>query len=351
MLRATTTICLLSICGVLTPLIFADQVTLKNGDIITGEIVKKDGDKLVMKSAFLGDVTMPWSAVAAVKSDNPLFVALPNGRAVSGKLVTEGSTIEVEGSADRQAVPFTDVTAIRDADEERKYERLQSPPLLALWAGYFDLGLSLARGNARTSTFTTALNAARVTRNDKTTVYLNDIQSSATINGKSASTAAAIRGGLAYDHNLGPRTFLNGFNDYEHDRFQNLDLRFVAGGGLGFHAIKAERTKLDLLGGADYEHENFNNHLNRSSAEAFGGDDLNYKLSGVTALTQSARMFNNLSRLGEYRVNFDLGTVTTLKKWLSWQITASDRYLSAPAFGRQRNDLLLTTGLRVSFAR
>jgi hypothetical protein len=62
-------------------------------------------------------------------------------------------------------------------------------------------------------------------------------------------------------------------------------------------------------------------------------------------------MFPNLTDTGEYRVNFDLGAVTTIKKWLGWQVTASDRFLSNPLFGRQRNDLLLSTGLRLSFAR
>ena len=50
----------------LLPLAFAlhaDQVVLKNGDTITGSIVKKDGDKLTIKSEFLGEVSMPWTAV------------------------------------------------------------------------------------------------------------------------------------------------------------------------------------------------------------------------------------------------------------------------------------------------
>ena len=50
-------------------------------------------------------------------------------------------------------------------------------------------------------------------------------------------------------------------------------------------------------------------------------------------------------------INFDVGAVTALKKWLSFQLTASDRYLSTPVGGRKRNDVLLTTGFRVSFAR
>ena len=40
----------------------ADQVVLKNGDTITGAIVKKDSGKLTIKSEFLGEVSMPWTA-------------------------------------------------------------------------------------------------------------------------------------------------------------------------------------------------------------------------------------------------------------------------------------------------
>jgi uncharacterized protein DUF481 len=325
----------------------ADQVTLKNGDTITGAIIKKDGDKLTVKSEFLGEVTMPWAAVTAVKSDAPLFVALPNGRELSGKLATQAGAIEIAGTS----APLSEVSAIRDPAEQHKHERLRRPGWSELWAGYFDLGLALARGNARTDTFTTALNAARVTRSDKTILYYNQIHSSATIAGRSGITADAVRGGLSYDHNLRPRLFANVFNDYESDRFQNLDLRMAVGGGLGFHAIKSERTKLDVLGGADYSRESFSNNIRRNSAEIYWGDDLTYKLSGITALAQSARMFDNISRSGEYRVNFDVGSVTTLRKWLSWQVTGSERFLSNPVSGRQRSDLLITTGLRVAFAR
>ena len=198
---------------------------------------------------------------------------------------------------------------------------------------------------------TTAFNAARITRKDKTILRFNQIDSSATLNGKNSATAKAVRGGATYEHNVKPRVFLSIFNDYEYDQFQNLDLRFVAGGGVGFHVLKSERDSLDLTAGANYSHEAFGNNLSRSSAEMFWGDDLTYKLSRSTAIAQSYRMFNNLTRTGEYRMNFDAGAVTTLRKWLSWQLTASDRFLSNPVTGRQRNDILLSTGLRASFAR
>jgi hypothetical protein len=50
-------------------------------------------------------------------------------------------------------------------------------------------------------------------------------------------------------------------------------------------------------------------------------------------------------------MNFDLGSATMIKRWLGWHVTASDRFLSNPVQGRQRNDLLLSTGFRLTFAR
>jgi len=70
----------------LVPPAGADQVVLKNGDVITGAIVKKDGPKLILKSEFLGEVGMPWSAVQSIRSDENLTVVLPGGEFVSGKI-------------------------------------------------------------------------------------------------------------------------------------------------------------------------------------------------------------------------------------------------------------------------
>lgn len=120
---------------------------------------------------------------------------------------------------------------------------------------------------------------------------------------------------------------------------------------MGVNAIKTERASLSLGAGGDYEHENFSRNLTRNSGEANFGDDLHYKISSSSTLTQSFRMFPNLTYTGEYRLNFDLGMVIALNKWLGWQVSASDVFLSNPPFSRLRNDLLLSTGFRVSFAR
>jgi hypothetical protein len=333
------------------PMLAADQVLLSNGDTITGAIVKKDGAKLTIKSEFLGEVSMPWSAVKSIKSDAELVVVLPGGETVKGKLSTSGDALQVAAPTGAKSAPLTGVTAVRDAAEQHAWERLQHPGLLELWTGNYDMGLALARGNARTDTLTNAVTASRITTKDKITLYFNQIYASARVNGVSSDTANAVRGGWAYNRQVSPRFFVDTLNDYEHDAFQNLDLRFVAGGGFGWNAIKKENTRFDISAGGDYDRDNFSDNTHRNSAEVNYGDTLFYKASASTTVTQAFRLFNNLSRSGEYRMNFDLGTVTAIKKWLGWHVTASDRFLSNPAFGRQRNDILLSTGFRLTFAR
>src|SRR5579883_1601892 len=330
---------------------WGDQVVLKNGDVITGAIIKKDGGKLTIKSEFLGEVTMLWTVVKSVRSDETLTVELPGGERVAGKVATAGDNIEVATPAGVKPAPMATVGAMRNPAEQHAWERLQHPGLLELWTGFFDSGLALARGNARADTFTNTFNATRVTPKDKITLTFNQIYGTARVNNVSAAVASAVRGGWSYNRDLTPRFFLSTLNDYEHDRFQNLELRFVAGGGGGFNAIKKEKTSLALALGGDYQHEAFTQNFSRSSGELNFGEDFVHKFTGTTNVTQSFRYFANLTRTGEYRMNFDLGAVTAIKKWLGWHVTASDRFLSNPVFGHQRNDLIISTGLRLSFAR
>ena len=330
---------------------WADQIVLKNGDRVTGTVVKKDGKKLTIKTDQFGVIVTSWDQVESIRTDQPVYVVLRDGATAQGTLATTGGKVEVTTSGAKVSAAPAEITSIRDADEQKGFERLLRPGWGQLWTGAGSVGFAGTQGNASTLTFTAGVNAARVTNTDKTSLYFNSIKASALVNGKDAGTAQAVRGGLGYDHNLTPRLFANVFNDYESDRFQNLDLRIVAGGGLGFHAFKKERSQLDLLAGADFNHSRFSGPLTRKSAELFWGDEYALKLHAATSLVQSFRMFNDLTNTGTYRVNFDIGAATKVSKWLNWNVSVSDRYLSLPAFGRKPNDLLYTTGLGIVFAR
>ena len=216
----------------------ADQIVLRNGDRVSGDIVKKDSKKVTIKTDHFGEISTAWDQVESIKTDKPVTVVLQDGRTMQGTVTTSNGQIVVATPSGPVASVPAQITAIRGADEQRAYERLQHPGLGQLWAGTASLGLAGTSGNARTSTFTTGINAARMTNTDKLSLSFNVIKASALITGHNMETAEAVRGGIGYEHNLSSRLFLNVFNEDEYDRFQNLDLRFVVGLGAGFHAFK-----------------------------------------------------------------------------------------------------------------
>jgi putative salt-induced outer membrane protein YdiY len=333
----------------------ADQIVLKDGDRITGAIVKKDGQTVTMQSKNFGTVTLKWDDIATVRSDQPLNVVLPNDQTVKANIQTENGRIQVAAPGGPRDVAPNEIVALRNDAEQSAYERFLHPGVLDLWTITGSLNLAGTKGNAETSTLTTPINFLRASNTSRTTAYFNSIRSTATINGTSTKTAKAVRGGWGYNRNLTKRVFANAFNDYEYDQFQSLDLRVVLGGGLGYQVWTGESGRLAVVGGVAWNREKFSPATSaaftRNSAEAYWGNDFNYKLNGRTTLVQGFRMFNNLSNTGQYRMNFDLGAATQLAKWLNWNISFSDRYLSNPAPGRKTNDLLYSTGLGFSFAR
>jgi len=333
-------------------LALADQIALKNGDRISGTIVKSDGKTLTLKSEFVGTVTIPMDAIVQMSSDQPLHVTSKDGRTVVGPVSGDAGKLEIK-SADRGTVSLArdSVAAVRSKDEQAAWEKMQHPGLGQLWKGTVDSGLSFAHGNAQTTNFSLAMNAARETTRDKISVYATSLYSRNSTTGTSLVSANAKRGGGRYDLNVNNRSFAFGFGDLEADDFQKLDLRVNLGGGFGWHAVKNERLTVDFFGGASIDREYFATSLQRTSGDLVAGNELTFKLSGRSAFKEKIVYFPDMSMLGEYRLNLDSSLATALSKWLSWQLSVSDRYLSNPVLGTKPNDVILSTGLRVTFAR
>ena len=344
LLTLTLTFCSLAL--------FADQITMKNGDRFTGAVIKLDGKNLVFKSDYAGNIAVPWDAVAAISSTMPLSITLQDGQLVVGQVTTSDNKFVIQTrdagtvTASREAVQM-----VRSQAEQAEADRYLNPRITDLWTGFLDFGYAATRGNSSTNNLNVSATATRATTRDKIEVDFTSLYASNGTTGKSVVTANAIRGAIAYSLNITPRTFAFGSLDLEYDQFQDLNLRFAPAGGFGFHALKTNDTLFDVFGGGSLNREFFSNGLDRTSGEILVGEELTYKLSSITSLHERLSFFPNISRIGDYRANFDLSTATTIKKWLAWQITASDRLLTDPLPGRKTNDFIFTTGLRITFAK
>jgi hypothetical protein len=349
--------------------VFADQITLKNGDRLSGVIVKSDDDAkaLLIKTDLAGDVTVRWDAITAIVSSQPLHITLSDGRVIVGRVSTTDGILEIATDGGTVPAAHDAVKAIRDNATQGEIDRLQHPGLRDYWSGLFDFGLSLTEGNSSTAALTIAGKASRVVPKNKLTLYYTEVYSRDSNESPALTTANAIHAGVRDEFNLKPRVYAFAFTDFDEDALQHLDLRNVIGGGLGYHIVNSKKTQFDVFGGASFNQEYFASYTianpapppvllfepsqSRHSAEIVAGESVSTKLGLRTTVSEQLSVFPNLSSTGEYRVTFDANAVTKLKTWLGWQITFSDRYISDPPFGLKGNDLLLSTGLRLTFGK
>lgn len=352
----------------------ADQVILKNGDRLTGKIVNGDGKTLLLKSEFAGDVTIQWDAITNIESSDNINITLKDGTRLSGKVTTQDGKFVIAG-APAAATPSVAakeaIVAVRNDSQQHAFdvetEKMAHPRFNYFWSGVVDTGLALTRGNSGTANFTLAAKAVRETPRDKLTVYGDYIFANNSSVPPAVTTANALDAGLRGDLNIRPRVFVFAFTDFQTNQLQHLDLRSVFGGGFGYHLIKTPNTTFDLFGGIDYDRDSFGayNLANptpppvlllipssiQNSAEAVIGEEFGAKLSKRTTLSERFSFYPNLSHTGDYRFQLDSSISTQMKKWLSWQATFSDRYISYPPLGLKANDLLLSTGLRVIWGK
>jgi putative salt-induced outer membrane protein YdiY len=335
-----------------TPSVFADQVDFKNGDRLTGAIKKSDAKGLLITTAVAGEVTVSWQEIQELRSDLPLHVSLADGKELVGRMTTREGKLEiVTNTGTIVEASKESVVALRDNAEQLAHEKSEHRSLLHGWNGGLDAGFELTRGNSKTRNFRFAFGAARKASHEEMTLYAESLYSIDDVTGAQPHVTANInKGGARFDHDFISRFFLFANTDFMSDGLQDLDLRSVVGGGLGYHLIKRDNASLKLLGGANFTHENYV-ETQRNLAAGQIGEEFTLKLGTNTALLQNLAFFPDLTESGgNYRSSFRFGAITKIAKWLGWQTNFSDTYVTNPPAGKKQNELVLTSGLRLAFS-
>jgi putative salt-induced outer membrane protein len=370
MRRCISCVLFVAVMGVFALAAAADQVTLKNGDRISGTIQSADDKTLLLKTDYEGDVTIQWDAVVGIQSTQDLTVTLKNGAKLSGKVsTTDGNFVVAGAPSGTPPAPKDNIVAVRNQDEQKTHdinqEKIEHPKLWYFWSGNLDTGLALTRGNSSTASYTFDGTAIRQTAKDKVTIYANYIFADTQVVVPATTTANLFQAGIRYDRNLSDHVFAFGFGNFQTNELQHLSLRQDYGGGLGYHVINTDNTTFDVFGGADYDRDEFSAYtianttppppilafaaFDMNSAEAIVGEEFDSKFSKRSTLNETFSIFPNLSHTGEYRFQLNSALSTQMKNWLSWQISFTDQYISYPPAGLKANDLVLSTGLRVTW--
>jgi putative salt-induced outer membrane protein YdiY len=332
----------------------ADEVTLKNGDRLTGAIVKSDSKVLVIKSDFAGEVNIQWDAITAIQSAKPLYLELKDGQTIAGTVSTgDGQITVVTKNAGTVTTSKDSVLAVRSEAEEAAYnaqiDRLRNPHLTDFWSGFLDTGLSVTSGNSDTLNFTLSGQAVRKTSRDTITAYASSIFANNGTDGPTKTTANSIGGGIRVDLNVSDRLFVYGLADFYHDEFQQLDLRNILAGGLGYHVVKTKPTTFDVYGGGAFNQSYYSTPLTQITGEIMAGEYFSRVVSPRTSFTERFEIFPNVSNTGQYRFTFHANAVTKINNWFGWQVSYGDLYVSNPPPGIKQNDVTLSSGLRFTF--
>jgi len=114
-------LCTFILCLFIAPAVFADQITVKNGDRLTGKIVKSDGKTLVLHTEFAGDVTVDFKAITQISSEKVLRVNTSDKKTLVGpvttsdgkgsRLLTRLSTVYCTAYPAQNAIPINTGTA------------------------------------------------------------------------------------------------------------------------------------------------------------------------------------------------------------------------------------------------
>jgi putative salt-induced outer membrane protein YdiY len=333
----------------------ADTVVLKNGDRLTGTVVKLDGGKLTLKTAYADAIVIAWDQVTSLATTTALVLPTPKGNlSVTGVERSTAGLVVTTPSGPSTLDPAT-VTVLRSPADQQAYEASLHPSWGHAWAGAANVSLALTRGNSDTATFGAGVTAARTTLTDKTSLYANTIYAT---NGNSIPTTSAnsTAGGIRYDHNLNPRTFAFGSGDFLSNALQDLDLRAIVGGGFGWHASKTPKQTFDVLGGVVWTHEDYSaTTVAPSTTNSFPaldlGEQYTRKLGAASLFTEQANVYPDLSSLGQVQFTLNSTFSTKIGKMFNWVTTFGDNYTSFPPAGTLKNDVVLTTGLGITLAR
>ena len=357
-------------CTIFAVAVRADQVSLKNGDRLTGTIESLDGKSLVIKTDAAGEVTIQWAAIDTITSTQPLHVGLEGGQMVVGPVTTkDGQIVVTTKTAGVVTSSMNSVHVIRSDSEQAAYEaaleRLQHPRLGDFWSGTLDTGLSLTRGNSATLSYNLAGRAVRQTDRDKITAYMTVVYGKNDNTSPGQVIAHQITGGVRGDINFSAKLFAFAATDFNSNALQNLDLQNVVYGGIGDHLIKTKNTQFDVFAGAGYNQEFFSAYtllnpappppmlafaaVTQRNAEANVGEQFDTKLGSRSTFSETFNFFSNLSGPSGYRYTFNSVLSTAFYKWLGWQFSLNDNFLSNPPTGIKQNDLLFSTGLRLTF--
>ncbi|MHB1245623.1 MAG: DUF481 domain-containing protein [Sulfuriferula sp.] len=230
----------------------ADQITLSNGDHISGKILRMEAGKLTLKTTWSMPekiITVSWSAVKQIELSKPAHVVLQTGE-FDGTVESDsqGKMQIATGSTKGEQLRRDDIVAINPVKPV--------DPDAFKYSGRLDAGLGFVRGNTETSNYYFG-GQMKVENHLNRTVIKGDLRHETGANSVVTTDRSRLSG--KYDRFRSKRMYLYAQGILEQDRLANINLRTTLGAGSGYQVYRGENLNLGLESGLSLIHTNFKN--------------------------------------------------------------------------------------------
>jgi putative salt-induced outer membrane protein YdiY len=300
----------------------ADVVVLKNGDRVTGRIIKMENKRLEIDPGYADIMKIKWEDVRSITSERPMLVKL-FGEVDIPKDVGERKldriivrTLDIEGP-----IRLEDVRAINFTEQD--------------YRGYVSAGGNQTSGNTETQALN--VSGSLTYRKHEHRFTLDGKYNRAEASGEDTANNGAFS--IQYSRNVADRLYVGGFNLIESDQFQNLSVRNTTGLVLGYDLLDREHHTLTMAAGPAAVYQDFTTEPPTMTPSIawllryqfmFRGDDV--------VFFHKHQVFKDVSHGSATRVNADQGIkVSIIGNW-SMKFEFDLRYNSLPVAGRRTTD-------------
>jgi len=224
----------------------ADELRLKNGDHITGTMLRMENEVLIFKTSYAGEISIKWGEIATISTDAPIKVILGDETSVSG-IATPGESGKMKVKADQILDPLTFDLAQVELINPKPPE-----PAVKL-TGRINIGASVTKGNSDNKNIYADSELVARTENNRFT--LGGQYNRAEDDGEKSVDNKT--GYIKYDHFLTEKWYFIVNATGTQDKFKDLNLRTSAGPGLGYQFLETPFTNLSIEAGVSYVNEDF----------------------------------------------------------------------------------------------
>jgi putative salt-induced outer membrane protein YdiY len=245
-----TNLCLVGVLfGTAVTAVSADQVLLDNGDRITGQLLNKGTDSVIIKTPYAGELKIKRARVSSITTDQPVRIQLHDGQQVDGRLQTaEDGSLYID-RMEQAEIPLVGLDAIATIEPVPS----DQPPEYR-WRGNVTVAGERQSGNTDTHKLNFDARAVAERKSlDRFTLsaFTNREQSDNKL------TTEQYRLGGKYDRFFAENWYGYVGAAFEQDKFKDLDLRSVYSVGAGHQFYDTDELRVSLESGLSYTMENF----------------------------------------------------------------------------------------------